>query len=168
MAWLPIALSAFSLFIAAVALGWNIYRDIVLKARLRVSIATMGMFTDSEHQGWCIQLAGVNFGPGVLTVSSVYARQRPPWWRFSRKQELFYVMQQPPHSKYGDKLPAQLGVGEMVTLMLSPQLYEQPWTSMGLQDTFGRTHWVRRTRFLSARQRYLEQHAKSDNGEASG
>ena len=34
--WTPIAISLVSLLLAGVALGWNVYRDIVLKARVRV------------------------------------------------------------------------------------------------------------------------------------
>jgi len=164
---LPIALSTLSLGVAAFALGWNVYRDVLLKARLRVGIATMGMFSGSEHQGWVLQLNGVNFGPGILTVASVYGRQTSPWWRFPRKTELFYVMPGP-YAQYSNKLPSQLGVGEQVTLMLSPDLYAQPWTSIGLQDTFGRTHWVPRSRFRSARRRYLEQHVTPQGSDASG
>ena len=34
--WLPIGISALSLILASTALGWNIYRDVILKARITV------------------------------------------------------------------------------------------------------------------------------------
>lgn len=37
--WLPIAVSILLLIITGIALGWNIYRDVILKARVNVNFA---------------------------------------------------------------------------------------------------------------------------------
>ena len=37
--WLPIVISAAALVIAALSLGWNVYRDVVLRARVIVSFS---------------------------------------------------------------------------------------------------------------------------------
>jgi len=154
----PIVISVLSLAIAAFALGWNVYRDVVLKAKLKVTVATMGVFAGSAHAGWFLQLAGVNFGPGVLTVFSITARKSPRWWQWRQKPEYYYVMANNPASQYGDQLPARLELGQQVRVALSTELYDQDWSTIGLQDTFGRTHWVKTASYSQVRRRFLDEH----------
>ena len=153
----PFALSILSLVVAVFALGWNVYRDVLLKARLRVTVSTMALLKGPEHVGTYLQLMGVNFGPGNLTISSISALRTSVWRRLANTEEHFQVLAGP-YERLGDSLPIKLAVGERAAFMLSPDLYSEPWTQIGLQDTFGRIHWVSARKLRAARKQYFEQH----------
>lgn len=44
----PLVVSILSIVMAAFALGWNVYRDVVLKAHMKVAVSTMTMINGSE------------------------------------------------------------------------------------------------------------------------
>lgn len=156
----PVVISVLSLAVAAFALGWNVYRDVVLKGRLHASVATMAIMSGPQDVGTFLQVSGVNFGPGELTISSVVSRRSSPWRRLTRSEDYYQILPSGPGAQYSDHLPVRLEVGGRVKLMLSTNLYDENWTQIGLSDTFGRTHWTTAKALSHARARYFEQHPK--------
>ena len=139
--------------ISATALGWNIYRDVILKPRLRVSIAFGSIleFTDGGNPGLLtndsriredsvIALEAVNNGPGHLKCTSIVSISAPyPFVRrrgFIRPDEKMTL---------SDKLPKTLPIGDTICLMmpLSKDCFlSQPIIRLGIKDAFGRVHWA--------------------------
>src|SRR5450756_1986834 len=71
-----ILISLFSIVIAGVALGWNVYRDVILKPKLRVRFSVANVVTPGVgRDGTFLNITGTNFGPGELVVSMVCGRQ---------------------------------------------------------------------------------------------
>jgi hypothetical protein len=174
-----------ALAISAFALGWNVYRDVVLKPRLRVSVGIDSINQDDEWHGPFVAVRMVNLGPGQITIDSRVMAHRPllkviAWYTarllhisvigrpiapaFNWPME--YAMIVPDYTNpYSVKLPKRLEVGEKAILLLPCKrgsfLAEDP-THMGVTDSFGRYHWASRESLECAKRRYVE---KMKNGE---
>jgi hypothetical protein len=138
-----VVVSVISVGIAAAALGWNIYRDVLHKPRVRLSIGKRLLVGNGEPLS-VIGLSAVNHGPGPIQLRSAIIRRRYflPW---KRKHNMDGVVMHQPVVLGSEELPKILDVGDTLTLLW-------PWTSEGfiqaqptgfaLVDTFGRCHWV--------------------------
>jgi hypothetical protein len=110
---LTIAISTFALGLSFVSLGWNIYRDIVLKPRLRVSFRCLAqhIMPDGTVTAPFLQLAVVNLGAGDARVVAAKARTRPFFLSWFRKESLSTAIHDF-NDPFCAKLPATLAVGE--------------------------------------------------------
>ena len=70
---LAIIISSISIFIAALALGWNIYRDIILKAKVKVKFM-LGFITNPAMKKPLdrLILSATNFGPGKIRLTGLF------------------------------------------------------------------------------------------------
>ncbi len=68
---IAILISFASFGVATIALGWNIYRDIVLKPRLRVSVAKVMITSEVIDPSDKFMISAVNFGPGKIRFSII-------------------------------------------------------------------------------------------------
>ncbi|MGH9932598.1 MAG: hypothetical protein ACREA9_25625 [Pyrinomonadaceae bacterium] len=140
-----LAASCLSLVIAAISLGWNIFRDIVLKGRLKVYFGPRVLITHgSDHRPEYLFLSATNHGPGSLKLQSVVLLQTS-WWRhlFRRKKHAFLVHDFT--NPLSGKLPTKLEVGESIDLLFpydKDAFLSGDWTRVGITDSFGRTHWA--------------------------
>ena len=66
---LAILISVASVFVAALALGWNIYRDVVLKPRVRVRFHIASILGEQGRLGTYLSLSATNHGPGRVRLS---------------------------------------------------------------------------------------------------
>jgi hypothetical protein len=93
--------SNLALIASAVALAWNVYRDLILTPRFRVRLRIAerpSTWTPEERPRpwWSLNSKGawvpylelnvVNFGPGLLVVRAAVIRIRPVFWSWLENQ----------------------------------------------------------------------------------
>src|SRR6266404_3926398 len=149
---LAILISAFSFAVASASLAWNVFRELWLRPRLRVSLDIVTVTSEVMLPERKMMISGTNFGPGKIRVSMVWWRKGSiisRWRGKARQGVLIYDYRNP----LNGKLPVMLDVGERVDLMFPFEngglLFERP-TRVGLRDYFGRDHWVPRKALKSA------------------
>jgi hypothetical protein len=153
---LAILISALSFIVACAALGWNIFRELWLRPRLRVSLDIVELMSEVMLPTRKMMIAGTNFGAGKIRVSMVWFRKGSLLQRLRHKARqgvLIYDYKNP----LSGKLPITLDVGERVELIFPFEngglLAERP-TDVGLRDNFGRDHWVPRKTLQQAQAEY--------------
>jgi len=138
-----IVVSLLSLGVAAFALGWNVYRDVVMKARLRVHVAVSTVMYGPEKR-LHLEISGTNHGPGELTIEMITGREGSRLARLIGKGQEYVVIRDN-QNPLSTKLPKRILVGERVTLLFpyaADCFLGQSTTRLGLQDSFGRVHWA--------------------------
>jgi hypothetical protein len=130
--WISMASAA----IASISLGWNIYRDIVLKPRIRIQISNSMVNADTNKHRLALTI--INIGPSNITIESIIARKR---CFIHRNQSIGWLRDYP---QSGKPFPATLAVCERnVTLFSKDQLdkIRNKYNQLGVYDAFGRYHW---------------------------
>jgi hypothetical protein len=160
---LSLLISFFSLAVAAFALGWHIYRDVILKPRLKVRVSVSYLLTRGlPERETHVAVSGTNFGPGPVHCNTVVLRNAPVWRRLLRRVEYAVAFHDYQHPMSGC-LPSKLEVGEGLNLLFpyKPDCFlGQRYTHVGISDSFGRAHWARRKDFKSARAAFRRDHRK--------
>lgn len=160
---LAVWVSLFALVVSSISLGWNIYRDVALKARVRVTVQKSQIVqAPGRDYGHFLSIGLVNLGPGNVTMSMIHFRK----WNFlvstaiklrvwgaakhllkSREQGVIMHDYTNPHS---GRLPNTMEPGETMSLFLpwdgneNSILAKSP-TRMGVSDSYGRVHWASRS-----------------------
>jgi hypothetical protein len=143
---IAIIISIFSVLVAAFSLGWNIYRDVILKPKVVVTFAiknivAVGRAPSPDNIG----ISAVNHGPGPLILNTIILKQSSFWRRLFRKEK-FAVLMHDLKNPYSSKLPRRLEVGESLDLFVPFNencFLKEPFTHLGLSDSFGRSNWAR-------------------------
>jgi hypothetical protein len=152
-----LVISIVSLVLAATSLGWNIYRDVLLKARVRIRFGIRTIITHgSEDRPDYLIVSATNHGPGAVNVSMVQLRRTSLWRRLSRRTE-HAVMIHDFTNPLSGQLPKTLGVGETIDLLFPYErqcLLGENWSHVGISDTFGRVHWAPTRHVREARKTY--------------
>lgn len=162
MTYLPLVVSVLAFLVSLVSLGWNIYRDVVLKPRLKV---TFGSKTLLPHQDdprpWptapFLELKATNHGPGEVVINGAVTRLVSlPRLLFTQIRYQFLI---PDFSHpFGVKvLPTRLTVGDQRSIMFpfdKEGFLAQKPKRVGVVDSFGRTHWASRRELKRALQEY--------------
>jgi hypothetical protein len=160
---IAIGISLFSVAIASVSLGWNIYRDVILKAKVDVSFAVVALIHETlPERPQFVNFKVTNFGPGPVNISMIHAKYAPMKYRLLRKTEHAVINPdyKNPHSA---KLPAKIEVADKIELFLpynSKCLLNREWTHVGVNDYYGRVHWAPKKQLLKARKQWLEEFEK--------
>lgn len=159
--WAPIAISLLSFVVAGIALGWNVYRDVVLKARVRVHFAVVRVvnFGQRAKEGEQYLKIGVtNHGPGPVRINMIVGQYAPPWRRLFRRVKHFVIIHD--HANpLNPKLPHRLEVGDSISLLLP---YDEKGflggggTHIGVSDSFGRSHFAPRDNVDEARRQFAK------------
>ncbi len=155
---IAILVSFGSLMIAMLALGWNVYRDVVLKPKLRVHAAVVDVVSGGQNHGTYISVTGTDFGPGRLKVTMVCGRRNWLFTRWLGRKQYFLVVENR-SNPLSTPLPADLEVGERAEILL-------PWDAdcflkdrvrrVGLNDSFGKIHWAPATDLRALKKKYHE------------
>lgn len=147
-----------SAIVASLALGWNIYRDIVLKAKVIVSFSVIFIFHETlPDRPKYLNITATNFGPGVVSLDTIVAADRPLWRRLFRRVR--YAMINPDYSNpLSGRLPAKIETGDKIVLLLPYNdqcLLSHKFTHVGLTDFFDRTHWAPASDLKKAHAKWL-------------
>ena len=157
-----LCVSILALIGSSLSLGWNIYRDVVLKPRLKVSFGIKSIFVEREKHRLSqagppfLELEATNHGPGEVVCSAAVAKI------VSFPRSLFaefpYGFIKPDwEHPYCSRLPCRVTVGDKVLIMFSYKqeclLAEMP-KRIGISDTFGRMHWAPRRELKRAIRQY--------------
>ena len=160
---LAIIISFLSLLVAAFSIGWNIYRDVIMKARLRVNfmIAMISHPTFSEPLER-LNISATNFGPGKIKCSMLQLKETSFWKRIIRKDKHAVLI-----NDYTDPLssplPCDLDVGESATFLFKLNqdcFLLEDWTHIGVSDSFGRIHWAPKKNVSVAKKSFAEKIGK--------
>src|SRR5690606_7153341 len=69
-----VIISGLALVVSAFALGWNVYRDVILRARVRVHVAVVSLVTPGESTESVprfIRIEATNHGPGPVEITNI-------------------------------------------------------------------------------------------------
>jgi hypothetical protein len=140
-----VIISLLALLISFANFGWNIYKELALKARLKVRFSIQEIYHESFPKPLTkVFLSAINFGPGPIKIVMVSYKEAGMWNRILRK------------IKYGSiiwdyteilshKLPKKLAVGDSIDLLFkygSEFKLNPRTTHIGLRDSFDRVHWA--------------------------
>ena len=155
-----IIISIFSAGVALISIGWNIYRDVILKAKVRVTFGIRIIIHDTmPGRPKFVAITATNFGPGTINLSMIQAKHAPLWRRIFRKVEYAVIMYDYTNLM-STRLPAKVEPGDRIDLFLPYDvdcLLNREWTHVGIDDYFGRHHWAPRKQIKKARKEWLEE-----------
>ena len=162
MYWVPIVLSFVVILIATLALGWNIYRDVYSKARVKVwASRSMILMVGRQPLGPFLSIDVTNMGPGIVVIEMIVFRNERPWFKpFDRSGGVIAHDWENPLSS---KLPRKLEVGERLDLLLGwsdadeNYVLKHPVAALGVRDSFGRRHWVPRKQLGDLKEKFAEE-----------
>ncbi len=146
-ATLAIIISSISAAIAGLSLGWNIYRDVILKPRLKVNFEVRTLFTPRINTlSKFISISAANLGTRSTTIQNIRAK-----W----KTELIMV------TNLSLEIPKRLEASEKVQFQLPYntgycEFLLGDCRGVGLEDAFGKIHWVKRKDFEKVREKWQE------------
>lgn len=157
--FIAVVVSIIALVLSGLSLGWNIYRDVVLRARVRVRVAVVSLVTPgggSSPPERFIRLTVTNHGPGPVEITGIGGKAAPLWKRILRRSDHFVVL--PDHSNpLTTRLPARLDVGETANFFFpysDRAFLGTDATHIGVHDSFGRMHYSRGGELEQAKQAF--------------
>ncbi len=142
--------------VAATSLGWNVYRDIIRKPKLIITLMVGAIIFSQEKHADRVVVTITNFGPGKTTAKMLQLRKSSWWRRLFRQQRLAALIHDYADGLSG-RLPAPLEVGDKVdlTFRFAPDLFLlQDFTEIGISDPFGRVYWCRTSNYREAQRNY--------------
>lgn len=108
-------IAVLALMVSGASILWNIYRDILLKPRLKVRVQISVIFQPGLAQRESfIDITATNHGPGVITCESIFASKRVLFIRVKPKY-LFIIRDYT--NPLSAELPKKLEVGDKITLL---------------------------------------------------
>ena len=152
-----------SFAIAAFSLGWNVYRDVILKGKLKVNFMLADIVSVGSSAEARIVLSAVNMGPGTLNLQMIHSKNAPLWRILFRKIQHGIITYDNPID--GSRLPTKLDVGDTATFLFdyhAPFIREK-FTHIGIRDSFGRVHWADRRDVRRAKRFYMKKQNQTIN-----
>ncbi len=159
-----LSISIFSVAIAALSLGWNIYRDVILKAKIKIGfgVRTIIQHGNPERPEY-VNITATNHGPGAVNLSMVQMKNSS-WWRLLLRKEQHAVVIHDYTNPLSGQLPHKLEVGEKFDLLFpydSECMLKSGWSHIGISDYFGRTHWAKSKQVKEALNQWKEDYSKN-------
>jgi len=150
--WLPIGISLLSFALASLALGWNIYRDVILKARVRVHFSIVRVVSEDAQRlvpgERLLSIAVTNHGPGQVKITLIVGRYSVPFWkRPVQRPQHFVILKYLRTNPANRHLPQRLDVGDSLTLFLPYDercFLSDDASQIGVSDSYGRYHYAPR------------------------
>jgi hypothetical protein len=133
---LTISISVLALFVSLVSLGWNVYRDLILKPRLQIELAE-----DDDKK--LPKLTVTNRGPGQIQLMSPVVKLPYGW--FGLLSKIDDVQEARPFGI--GPVPVQtwssktLQVGGQTSMLLDHGVIKQ-WRAVGIRDAYKRIRWA--------------------------
>ena len=158
-ATLAIIVASISAGVAGVALGWNIYRDVVLKPKVDIIFGLRLLITPgSDERPEYVVITATNFGPGSTTINMIQAKNARFWSRALKKTKQAVILHDYTNP-LSTQLPHKLEVGDKIDLLLTYDeecFLKEEWSHIGVFDNFGKSHWARKRQVKEARERWLK------------
>jgi hypothetical protein len=145
-----------SLVVAAISLGWNVYRDVIRKPKLAVTLRVGAIVFSREKHVDRVIVSITNFGPGKTTANMLQLR-KSSWWRRLFRQQRFAALIHDYSDSLSGRLPAPLDVGERLDLTFrfgSDLFLLRDFTHVGVSDPFGRVYWCKTSNYREAERDY--------------
>ena len=162
---LPITISVLAVIISSLSLGWNIFRDVILKSRVKVTIRTSYIYDNGKRYGPYVNIFVTNLGPGSIICEGVYCAKKSLFRflgyhiskLFDKHNKWMHIMHDY-ENPYSDPLPKKLDIGERISLLFPVDeknfISENP-THVGIIDSFGRYHWADRKNLRTTKREYF-------------
>jgi hypothetical protein len=153
---IALLISSGSLIVAAISLGWNVYRDVIRKPKLAVTLMVGAIIFSKETHADRVVVTITNFGPGKTTANMLQLR-KSSWWRRLLRMQRFAALIHDYSDSLSGRLPAPLDIGDRVdlTFRFAPDLFLlQDFTQLGISDPFGRVYWCKRSNYREAQRNY--------------
>lgn len=151
--------------LAAVALGWNIYRDVILKAKVKVSFNIVGIYHETLPQiPQYINISVTNFGPGRIKIMSIHA-MNAPWRKRLLQTKQYGVIISDNANPLSGKLPSWIDEGDKLDLLLpydKDSFLQEDHTHVGVYDYYERSHWAPKEDVLKAQQQWKKDFKKPE------
>lgn len=150
-----------SAILSAFALGWNVYRDVLLKARVRTTVTFGGYGARGMAYRTRVIIEATNHGPGTVKLTAIYARHRTLGDTLLRRPGKRAMIMHDLADPVSATLPVTLEPGDAALFPFQPEDAERwmlgtaEWTEVGLRDSFGRVHWAPRPEFLATKARLM-------------
>ena len=160
----PILISLGALVLSCFALGWNVYRDVILKPRLKVRLMISFVLHGEYQSPDKISINATNFGPNRIRCESIHAKNAPLWRLILRKVEYAFIVDDYT-DPYSTRLPCELEVGQNCKLFMPFEkdcLFAESFTHVGITDSFGRTHWAPKKDIVKARKSYKKKFSQNN------
>jgi len=160
---IAIGISIFSLLIAAISLGWNIYRDLS-KPKLKVNFGLNLILGERGVEGDPIlTLSGTNLGPGKIIINGIILKR--PWSRIKKlfKKAIYGFLVYDYRSPYSSRFPCETDVGEKKDFILiydKDCFLKENFIGVGIRDSFGRIHWAPRNAYKIVKKEFEKQFKK--------
>lgn len=156
---IAILISVASILVASLSLGWNIYRDIILKAKLKVRFV-VGLITHPNLNKPLERLivSATNFGPGKIKCTMLFIKNSSLSKIITRKTQLAVLIHDYTDPLSGD-FPCELDIGEGRDFLLKFSedcFLSEDWTHIGIKDSFSRIHWAPKKNVTVAKKSYIE------------
>ena len=155
--YIPILISVFSLIVAGISLGWNIYRDLILKGRLKVGFSIVILMAKGQQgKEHYVNLRVTNFGPGEVICNMVCYKYRP-LFVLSKKDYSQGIIIHDYTNPLSAQLPNKLKVGDTIQILFpynKDSFLKDKMTHIGVCDSFGRYHYAPKKDFQEARKTF--------------
>lgn len=159
--YFALVISGVSLLVAGAALGWNIYRDIVLKPRVKVRFRVCVIAAEGvQRPPKKISISATNFGPGNVRLEMIDFKSGSLLARLFRKARYGSLIHDY-KSPFGGKFPTTLKVGDRADWLFPferDSILGQDITHIGVRDSFGRTHWAPKNSIRIARREWAQEY----------
>ena len=156
-----VIISGLALVVSAFALGWNVYRDVILRARVRVHVAVVSLVTPGESTESVprfIRIEATNHGPGPVEITNIGGKAASLRRRVRRQVQPF-VLKLDFANPLSSTVPRRLDVGETATFLLpydDKSVLGTDVTHIAVYDSFGREHLAPRRDIHAAIHRFRE------------
>ena len=153
----PIIISTIAVLLASFSLGWNVYRDLLLKSRLRVSFLLVDIVGgDLPNPIPQISVSALNLGPSLIKLDMIHCQTSSLFRRLFRKVKHGIITYQQTDMSW--PLPCKLEVGETATFLFDNDapFMKNDFTHIGVRDSFGRIHWAPKKYMRLARKQIKE------------
>lgn len=163
---IAIWISIVAVIISGISLGWNIYRDIILKPSLKTDISFGSLIpsptggnpslltSKSNPRGPrpFIVIEGVNHGPGAIRCTAIRLRATD-----DEGGSLPRVLLHDTSHEASDALPCTIEPGQPIHLAL-PYVHDcflqEPIVRIGIKDSFDRIHWAPKRSLAEMKEQY--------------
>lgn len=163
-----LGVSLLALATSSLSLGWNIYRDVVLKPRLKVRFGIKSIVRPGdEHMPTqtsppLLVVDATNHGPGDVVCREAIVRKHSGiltiFLAIFRRFPYNFIMPDW-ENPYCTRLPSRVAIGDSVSVIFPHDrecFLSEKANRIGIADSFGRVHWAQRKDLKRARRQYAK------------